>query len=660
MGSMTGTMTGTMMTHRLLCAALGLAALVVLAVPATGQPTGDALVPTPAAIVPDGVPRVPVALRDATQPYMEFRTATFLGWHPADRSMLVATRFGSASQLHRVIAPGAARTQLSFEPEPVLNGFVMPGSGDVTIATKDVGGDENFQIHRLEAGRMILLTDGKSRHIGVVPSRDGRLVGYGSNARNGRDTDLYVMDPRDPASARRVIEREGGGWSIADFHPDGRSAVVARYISIQRSELYRLDLGSGAIVPLTNDREAVSYQAVRHGPDGRLFVTSDRGSDFQQIGELVPGRGFVRIGPPARWDVEDFDVSPDGRVLAVVTNEAGVSRLRLIDSRDGRLLAEPAVPAGVMSGLRYAPWGVLGFTLSSARSPADAFSYDPATNELQRWTRSETGGLDPERNAEPELIRVRSFDGLEVTGFLYRPDPARFPGPRPLIFNIHGGPEAQSRPGFLGRNNYLVNERGVAIFFPNVRGSTGFGKRFVSLDNGPWRREDSVRDIAAFHAALARDPGLDAGRFGVTGGSYGGYMTYGALTLFPTLWRAGLSVVGISDFVTFLENTADYRRDLRRVEYGDERDPRQRAKLRDISPLGRADRIAVPLKVVTGANDPRVPASEADQMVAAVRARGGTAWHLVAKNEGHGFRRKENQDYQFWTSLIFWDQALLR
>jgi dipeptidyl aminopeptidase/acylaminoacyl peptidase len=639
--------------------ALGFAVLLTMALPAAAQPA-EALVPTPAAIVSDGVPRVPVALRDATQPYMEFRTAGFLGWNPDDRSMLITTRFGSSNQLHRVSAPGAARTQLSFEPEPVMNGFVMPGRGDVTIAIRDVGGDENFQIYRLDSGRLILLTDGKSRHTDVVPSHDGRLIGYASNARNGRDTDLYVMDPRDPASARRVIEREGGGWSIADFNPDGRSAVVLHYVSIQKSELHRLDLESGAITPLTTDREPVSYLAARYGPDGRLFVTSDKGSDFQQIGELVPGRGFVRIGAPARWDVEDFDVSPDGRVLAVVTNEAGISRLRLIDSRDGRVLAEPAVPTGVISGLRYAPWGALGFTLSSARSPADAFSYDPATNAIQRWTRSETGGLDPERNVEPELVRVRSFDGLEVTGFLYRPDPARFPGPRPLIFNIHGGPEAQSRPGFLGRTNYLVNERGIAVFFPNVRGSTGFGKRFVSLDNGPFRREDSVRDIAAFHAALAKDPGLDSSRFAVTGGSYGGYMTYGALTLFPTLWRAGLSVVGISDFVTFLENTADYRRDLRRVEYGDERDPRQRAKLKAISPLGRADRIAVPLMVVTGANDPRVPASEAEQMVAAVRARGRPAWHLVARNEGHGFRRKENQDYQFWTSLIFWDQTLLR
>jgi len=630
-----------------------------LAQPAAAPASAEAFVPTPAAIVSDGIPRVPLSLRAATQPYMEFRSASFLGWHPAQRSMLVATRFGNSSQIHEVIAPGAARTQLTFEPEPVPNGSVSPGRGDVTLAIKDVGGNENFQINRLENGRLILLTDGKSRNQGVTWARDGSFIGYATNRRNGRDFDLHVMDPRDPATDRRVIQLEGAGWSFADFSPDGMSAVVARYISVQKVELHRLDLRSGRMTPMTADREAVAYADAKFGSDGRLFLTSDLGSDFKQIGTWQDGRGFVPLGPPAMWDVESFDISPDGASLAVVINEAGVSRLRILDSSSGRLIGEPKLPAGVISGLAYAPWGAIGFTLSSARSPADAWSVDPATGSATRWTRSETGGLDPDRNVEPEFVRVQSFDGLEVTGFLYRPDPARFPGRRPLIINIHGGPEAQSRPGFLGRNNYLINERGVAIFYPNVRGSTGFGKRFVSLDNGPFLRENSVKDIAAFAAALRKDARLDPDRFAVTGGSYGGYMTYAALTLYPQMWRTGLAVVAISDFVTFLENTAEHRRDLRRVEYGDERDPRQRAKLREISPLGRAYRINVPLKVVTGANDPRVPASEADQIIAAVRGRGGTAWHLLANNEGHGFAKKENQDYQFWTSLMFWDRTLL-
>nr|WP_245197084.1 prolyl oligopeptidase family serine peptidase [Sphingomonas jejuensis] len=324
-----------------------------------------------------------------------------------------------------------------------------------------------------------------------------------------------------------------------------------------------------------------------------------------------------------------------------------------------RAVRDVPLPAGVIGGAEFAPWGTIGFTLSSATSPSDAYSVDPETLQVTRWTESETGGLDATRNVEPELVEVRSFDGEPVSGFLYRPDAARFPGRRPLIVNIHGGPEGQSRPGFLGRSNYLLNELGIAIFYPNVRGSTGYGKRFVALDNGPFRREDSVKDIGAFLDRLGGDPAIDPTRIAVTGGSYGGYMCYASAIRYGDRLRGANCIVAISDFNTFLENTQSYRRDLRRVEYGDERVPEQRAKLAEISPLTRVSELRVPLMVVTGANDPRVPASEADQIVQAVRRNGGQAWHLLGQNEGHGFARKENQDYQFWTSLIFWQTNLL-
>jgi dipeptidyl aminopeptidase/acylaminoacyl peptidase len=333
--------------------------------------------------------------------------------------------------------------------------------------------------------------------------------------------------------------------------------------------------------------------------------------------------------------------------------------LRILDTATGSVRT-PTLPMGTIGGVEVAPWGEIGFTFTSARSPADAYSVDPKTLSVTRWTSSETGGLDAAMNAEPELITVTSFDRLPLSGFLYRPDPRRFPGPRPLLINIHGGPESQSRPTFLGRSNYLLNELGIAIFLPNVRGSTGYGKRFVSLDNGPFRREDSVRDMGAFLDALAMDPQLDAARFAVTGGSYGGYMCYASAIHFGDRLRAASCIVAISNFVTFLENTQGYRRDLRRVEYGDERDPKQRRQLEEISPLTRSSEIRMPLLVVTGANDPRVPASEADQIVRAVRSHGRQAWHLLAMDEGHGFAKKANQDYQFWTSLMFWEQTLLR
>jgi dipeptidyl aminopeptidase/acylaminoacyl peptidase len=612
----------------------------------------------PAALVADGIPPVGAALAARTRPYMEFRTAGFSGWNPGDRSMLITTRFGNTAQIHRVAMPMGARAQLSFEAEPV-NGSWSP-AGDVLAVQKDVGGSEFFQLYTLAGGRLTLLTDGRSRNEMGPWSHDGRWLGYSSTRRNGTDSDLYVVDPRDPATNRMVAQVRGGGWAITDFSPDGRRAVAINYVSITKSSLHLLDLASGAMTPIGDPARDIAYGGAAFAPDGTLWTTSDEGSDFQRLGTIDPASGrFTAVVTDIPWDVENFDISRDGRLIAFTTNEAGIGRLRLLDPRTRRARLVTGLPAGTIGGLEIAPWGSVGFSLSSARSPSDAYSVDPRTLAVTRWTRSETGGLDAAVNVEPELIEVRSFDGETVSGFLYRPDAARFPGRRPLIVNIHGGPEGQSRPGFLGRNNYLINELGIAIFYPNVRGSTGYGKRFVGLDNGPALRENSVRDIGAFLDRFDRDPALDRARFAVTGGSYGGYMCYASAIRFGDRLKAANCVVAISNWVTFLENTQSYRRDLRRVEYGDERDPAQRAALIAISPMTRVDALRIPLMVVTGANDPRVPASEADQMVRAVRAGGRPAWHLLGQNEGHGFAKKENQDYQFWVSLMFWEQHLL-
>lgn len=615
----------------------------------------------PAALVVDGAPPVPDAVVEETRPYMEFRTAGFAGWNAADRAMLIGTRFGNTAQLHVVKQPMGARTQVSFEAEPV--GGSWSPTGNVLLVVKDKGGDEFFQLYTLKDGRLTLLTDGKSRNAFGAWSHDGKQIGYSSTRRNGTDSDLYVADPRDPKSSRMVAQVKGGGWQIADFAPDGKRAVVAEYVSITKSNLHLLDLASGKLTPIGDHSRTIAYGQAEFAPDGTLWVTSDEGSDFQRLGTIdLTSGAFSPRNPEQRWDVEDFDIAKDGSFIAYSVNEAGASKLRLLDPKasPGAAVREvKGLPLGTLGKMDIAPWGTVGFGFSSARSPSDAYSIDPATLAITRWTQSETGGLDPQVNVEPSLVEVKSFDGERVSGFLYSPDAKKFPGQRPLIVNIHGGPEGQSRPGFLGRNNYLVNELGVAVFYPNVRGSTGFGKRFVNLDNGPFKREDSVRDIGAFLDTLSKDKAIDPARMAVTGGSYGGYMCYASAIRYGTRLKGANCVVAISDFVTFLENTQSYRRDLRRVEYGDERDPAQRAKLTAISPLTSVDKLTIPLMVVTGGNDPRVPASEADQIVKAVRAKGRPAWHLLGQNEGHGFAKKENADYQFWTGLLFWRQTLL-
>jgi dipeptidyl aminopeptidase/acylaminoacyl peptidase len=622
------------------------------------KPAPAPAVPLPAALTAEEMPPVPLALAGDVRPYLEARGAGFAGWDPNTRAVLISTRFANVSQLHRVAQPMGARTQLSFEAETV-RGSYAPMKGDVIVVSKDRGGDEYFQLHTLKDGRLTLLTDGKSRNEINAWSRDGSLIGFSSTRRNGVDSDLYVMDPRDPASSRMVWESKGGGWAIAAFSTDNAFAYVADYRSVEDVDLYRLDLATGTMTAIGDPALKASYGGLAVASDGAVWVTTDRDADFQRLGTLDPATGAFTPVSNERWDVDGFAISDDGTTIVYEVNEAGSDRMRLLDVASGKVTRVDALPAGQIAGLRFAPWGEIGFAFSSAKSASDVWSLDPKTMQLTRWTQSETGGLDPSVNVEPRILTTKSFDGLEVSGLLYLPDPAKFPGKRPLIVDVHGGPEGQSTAGFMGSDNYYLNELGVGVFLPNVRGSTGYGKRFVSLDNGPFKRENSVRDMAALIDAVAADPAVDPAKIGLTGGSYGGYMCYAAAVQLKAKLTATTCIVAISNFVSFLENTNPYRQDLRRVEYGDERDPKQRAQLTAISPLTRVGEITKPMFVITGANDPRVPKSEADQMVAAIRANGGKAWHLIAADEGHGFRKKANADYAFLAQLVFWKRYLL-
>ncbi len=358
------------------------------------------------------------------------------------------------------------------------------------------------------------------------------------------------------------------------------------------------------------------------------------------------------------WDVDGFELSPDGATIALLTNEAGVSKAYLMDTTTRKVTPVQGLPTGVIGSASWHESGQdIAFTVNSAKSTSDVYSLNVKSGEVSRWTESELGGLVPDELVEPELIRWKSFDGLEITGFLY-PAAKKFEGKRPVIINIHGGPEGQSQPVFQGRNNYYMNELGVAMIYPNVRGSTGYGKTYVAMDNG-MKREDSVKDIGALLDWIKTQPQLDSDRIMVTGGSYGGYMTLACATTYNDRLRCSLDVVGISHFGTFLKNTESYRRDLRRVEYGDERIPEISSFFEEIAPLNNATKITKPLFVVQGGNDPRVPLSEAEQMVAKVKANGSPVWYLMAKDEGHGFRKKSNADFQFYATVLFVQEHLL-
>jgi dipeptidyl aminopeptidase/acylaminoacyl peptidase len=615
-------------------------------------------------LVAEGIPKIPAELAEEIGRYTEFRSAAFSSWHPTKREMLVGTRFGNTSQIHRVSAPGAARTQLTFFPDRARNGLYEPTRGEFFVFTKDRGGDEFFQFYRydLADGAITLVTDGKSRNTGPVWSHGGKWLAYGSTRRTGKDVDLYVVDPRDPKTERRVAELAGGGWFVSDWSPDDAKLLVTEAVSANESYLWIFDVATGAKTAVTprGAGEKVAYGAALFRKDGKgLFVTTDRGSEFQRLATLgADGRG-LEFRTPDTADVDEIDLSRDGRTLAFVTNEKGVSALHLLDVATGSERPAPKLPVGVVSGVRWHPdGGAIAFDLESARSPEDVYSLDVASGRLDRWTFSETGGLNASTFAEPELVSWKSFDGREITGFLYRP-PAKFSGRRPVLLEIHGGPEGQARPDFLGSWNYVIQELGVAVLLPNVRGSTGYGKTFLAADNGVLR-EGAYRDVGALLDWIGKRPDLDPARVAVGGGSYGGHMTLAVSYLYSDRIRCSVDVVGPSNFVTFLRNTSGYRQDLRRVEYGDERDPRVRAFLERTAPLTNAEKIRRPLFIVQGANDPRVPRSESEQMLAKIRGVGTPVWYLMAKDEGHGFAKKSNRDFQFAATVLFLKQHLLR
>jgi dipeptidyl aminopeptidase/acylaminoacyl peptidase len=358
--------------------------------------------------------------------------------------------------------------------------------------------------------------------------------------------------------------------------------------------------------------------------------------------------------------VEDLELSNDGTRLAFRTNEDGIGKLYVLDTRTRQYQPVSGVPVGVLGGLAFHPDNVqLAFSVSSAQSPGDVYVLNAQSNALERWTHSEVGGLNTADFVAPTLIRYETFDKVngkprQIPAFYYKP---KGNGKFPVVISIHGGPEGQFTPGFSWFPQYLTNQMGIAMIAPNVRGSTGYGKTYVTLDNGP-RREESVQDIGKLLDWIAKQPELDASRVLVYGGSYGGYMTLASLTHFNDRLRGGIDVVGISNWITFLEKTEAYRRDLRRAEYGDERDPKMREYLTKISPVNNAQKITKPLFVIQGLNDPRVPAGESEQMVQAVRKNGGTVWYLAAKDEGHGFRKKSNSDFQTAAMMLFMEQFL--
>jgi dipeptidyl aminopeptidase/acylaminoacyl peptidase len=606
-------------------------------------------------LVMENIPEIPAEVRERLRQYQNVRSAGFSDFAPGG-GIYIVTRFGETAQIHHVAEPMGKRRQITFYDERTSGASVRPDGSGQFMFSRDVGGDEFFQgfLFDPDSARSVQFTEDGTRNQGFVWSPDGARVAWASTTWEEPDYTIWMANPSDPSSRQKLFQAEGAmaprGWS-----PDGGRLLLGRYISINETRLFIYDLESEQLSQIHPDKQ-IAYGAARFAPDGEsLYVVADHESEFRRILQLDLASGDMTVVAEHPWDVQAMDLSSDGQHLAYTINAGGIAELHLINPHTGEAQPTPELPIGLIGGVQFSDCDrYLGFSHSWAGSPGDAWSWDLHSQTLQRWTESEVGGLDTRRFAAPELIHYASFDGLEVPAFIHRP-PGE--GPHPVIVSIHGGPEAQARPGFSSVFQYWVHELGAAVAVPNVRGSSGYGNTYVNLDN-VLLREDSVRDIGALLDWIAEQPDLDENRVVVYGGSYGGYMVLASLMHYSDRLAGGVNIVGISNFVTFLENTAGYRRDLRRAEYGDERDPEVRAFLESISPSNNAERITSPLFIIQGANDPRVPASEAEQILEAVREAGSDPWYLLALDEGHGFRRQSNRDFQRAAETLFLTEVL--
>lgn len=616
-------------------------------------------------LVVEGVPPIPQALQSEVSRYLNLGGASFRGWHGSRREMLITTRTGNVIHLHRIADPQGTRTPLTSGPEAVRFGWYPPNGGDLLVYQADQGGNENFQFYACDTANLqsapVLLTDGQSRNTSPVWSYDGQWLAYASTRRNGKDSDIYLVNPADPKTTRCLLTNPSTGWAPADWTHDGTHLLVRRSLSDTETELWLVDAKTGERRRLTskNDRHFLSRPRLAEG-DTAIYALTDADSDFLTLTRLDISTGLRSPLPtPPGWDVEEFALSADGRTLAFTMNEDGFSRLHLLDMSTRQELPVPKIPGDLLGNLSWRPQHrELGFVVNGSQSPSDAWSLDIDSGQLTRWTDRTRKPATEMHFAEPEIVRVKSADGLSISSLVYRPDPQKFPGRRPVLLIIHGGPSSQSRPGFRDSSNYYLNELGIALVYPNVRGSIGYGRKFMALDNGV-KREDAIHDIGAVLDRVAADPGFDASRIGVMGGSYGGFMTLASLVNYPDRLRCGVDSVGIANFATFLRDTSDYRRGNRREEYGDERKPEVRAFLDQISPAMHAEKIRAPLFIIQGKNDPRVPVTEAERMRDAIRQAGGKVWYLMANDEGHGFSKKPNVDFQFQATILFFRAFLL-
>lgn len=628
------------------------------------QTKNDIVVPNEN-LIAENIPAIPKSLNEKIKKYSESRGANFTAIHPNGKELIMVTRFASTNQLHRLTQPLGNRKQITFFDEPVNSADFEPTKGEYLVYSKDIGGNEFGQLFRLDLKTMesTMLTDGgRSQNGGMRWKKDGSGFYFSSTKRNGGDRDIYFMNPLKPNDTKLILELKGGGWGINDISADGKKLIIGEYVSANESHLYLFDTETKKLEPITDRKEKQIVQSsAKFAKNGdEIFYVTDRDNEFNRLASMnLKTKKITYFTTDIPWEVSNYALSKDQSKIVFETNESGLNKLYLMDTATKKYTEIKGLPIGLVNNIEFTDDGEsLFFSQSTYDSSSDIYRLDLATKNIERWTDSEQGEMQKSDMAQPKLIEWTSFDKMKISGFYY-PASKKITGKRPVLINIHGGPEGQSMASSLGSNNYYTNEMGVALIYPNVRGSSGFGKTYIASDNG-FNRMNSVQDIGALLDWIAKQPELDKDRIMIMGGSYGGFMTLATAYEYADKIRCSVDIVGISDFNTFLKNTEEYRRDLRRVEYGDERDPKMSAFFTKIAPLNNTDKIKKPMFIIQGTNDPRVPVTEAMQMRDKLKAQGNNVWYLEAKNEGHGFRKKENVDFQRLAVIKFMQEYLLK
>ncbi len=618
-------------------------------------------------LILDNIPEIPVELNERINQYKNARSAVFMDWLPNENGMLISTRFGNTYQIHQVKAAGGFRNQITFFEEPVTRAYYSPSlKNNGFLFLKDSRGNEHSQIFWFDmiTRKYKMLTDGKSRYQAIKWSNDGDKFAFSSNKKNGKDFGVYISDMGSPTESVLKVDEGKGYWTTRDWSPDNNKLLISQYLSKNESSSYAYDLNSDELIKININTDK-SFFSARFWDNSmqNIYAITDIGKGFKTLVEFdLRTNKMNYLLDNINWDVEDVVINKLRTHMVFSVNENGLTQLYKLNLVNKKYSKIKDLPKGQIYAYKFHPEkNELVLTINLSQSPSDVYILDFDTNVLKKWTFGEVGGLETNNFPKPLLVSYPTFDKIEgktrqIPAFIYKPKKQNKKSP--VLISIHGGPEGQHTPHFSSIYAYLVNEMNITIIAPNVRGSDGYGKNYLKLDNG-FKREDSVKDIGALLKWIKEQDDLDEDKVAVMGGSYGGYMVLASMFKFSDKLKCGVDRVGISNFVTFLENTKEYRRELRRAEYGDERDSKMRKFLESISPVNHVEEIKKPIFIIQGANDPRVPMSESEQMVKAIRENNGEVWYMLAKDEGHGFRKKNNREAMNEAVILFLDTYLL-